>query len=229
MKYLIIFISTGSTLLTLAYAEVKQRVGLNEQLDKLRLPSNIIESSMAKEKLYSVQQRYTPLKKRFELSLGATKQVTNTGFVSQRELTLGGRYYLSSKWSVGAFYSYAFNSLTDSSEDLFRGEGILPKVPFVKQRAEVTARYLLFYGKFRLSMDKVFYFDHFISLGPAFMRLDTGDSAGVVSDTGLVFWFGHKWNTSFGIKNYIFKKENIKAEKYLANQTQVYFNVGLLY
>ena len=219
----------GSTLITLAYAEVKQRVGLNEQLDKLILPSNIVESSMAKEKLYSVQHRYAPLKKRFELSLGGTKQVTNTGFVSQRELTLGGRYYLSAKWSVGASYSYAFNSLTDSSDDLFREEGILPKVPFVKQRAEMTARYLLFYGKFRLSMDKVLYFDHFISLGPAFMRLDTGDSAGVVGDTGLVFWFGHKWNTSFGIKNYIFEKENIKTEKYLANQTQVYFNIGLLY
>ena len=229
MKYLIILISMGSTLITLAYAEVKQGADLNEQLDRLVLPSNIIENSVAKEKLYSVQHRYAPVKNRFELSLGGSKQVTNTGFVAQRELTLGGRYYLSPKWSVGAAYSYAFNSLTDSSEDLFREEGILPKVPFVKQRAEVTARYLLFYGKFRLSMDKVLYFDHFISLGPAFMRLDTGDSAGVVGDTGLVFWFGHRWNTLFGIKNYVFEKKNINAEKYLVNQTQVYFNIGLLY
>ena len=229
MKYLIIFTAMGSTLITLAYAEVKQGAGLNEQLDRLMLPSNIIENSVAKEKLYSVQRRYAPLKKRLELSLGGSTQVTNTGFVSQRELTLGGRYYLSPKWSVGATYSYAFNSLTDSSEDLFREEGILPQVPFVKQRAEVTARYLIFYGKFRLNMDKVLYFDHFISLGPAFMRLDTGDSAGVVGDTGLVFWFGHKWNTSFGIKHYVFEKKNIKAEKYLANQAQVYFNIGLLY
>ena len=228
-NFIILLIAIGLMLMTLAHASTAQEEGLGKQLDRLTLPSNMAGGEMVKEKLYSVQSRHNPLAKRFELSLGGTQQVSDTGFISQKELTLGGRYYITSKWSVGMAYSYAFNSLTDSSDHLFKEEGIMPKVPFVKQRAELTARYLSFYGKFRLSMDRVLYFDHFISLGPAFIKLDTGDSIGGIADTGLAFWFGRKWNTVLGIKNYVFEKRQHEDKNYLANQTQVYLNIGLLF
>ena len=227
--FIVLLIAIGLMLITLAHASTTKGEKLGKQLDRLTLPSNMAGGNMVKEKLYSVQSRHNPLAKRFELSLGGAQQVSDTGFVSQRELTLGSRYYITSKWSVGAAYSYAFNSLTDSSERLYKKEGIMPKVPFVKQRAELTARYLPFYGKFRLSMDKVLYFDHFVSLGPAFIKLDTGDSVGAIADTGLVFWFGREWNTVLGIKNYVFEKRQSEGEKYLANQTQVYLSIGFLF
>ncbi|MCY4643991.1 MAG: hypothetical protein OXB88_05180, partial [Bacteriovoracales bacterium] len=229
LQHIAISIIMGMLSLPLVYAKIQQNQNLSKKLNELELPSRFIEKTIAKEKLYSIQSRYTPLSDRFKLSFGGSQQIGDTGFISQREITLGGRYYFNDKWSLGSSYSYAFNSLTDSSRNLFREEGILPKVSFVKQRAEVTARRLLFYGKFRLNMDKVFYFDHFISLGPALMRLNTGDRIGMTADTGLTFWSGRNWNTLLGIKSHVFQKTKNGGEKYLVNQMQVYLSLGFLF
>ena len=88
-------------------------------------------------------------------------------------------------------------------------------VTYVKSRFDVTARYLLFYGKFRLNMDTVLYFDHFVSLGPALIGLNTGNSPGLVADTGLAFWFGKNWNALFGVKSYFFQKRHYMVKKSL--------------
>ncbi len=205
-------------------------VPLAEQLKILELPANSAGASVAKEKLYSVQDRYVLLKNRFELSVAGSHQVTDTGFIATQEAALGARYYIDSKWSVGASYSYAFNELTNSTTNFYEQEGVLPKVPFVQSRADLTGRYLLFYGKFRLSMDTVLYFDHFVSLGPSMITLNTGSSIGAVAETGFLFWIGRNWNALFGVKNYVFSKTiNNDGSKQFANQVQIYFSGGFLF
>lgn len=202
---------------------------LADQLRALELPANSAGTSVAKEKLYSVQDRYVPLNNRFELSVAGSHQITDTGFIATREMAIGARYYINSKWSLGASYSYAFNELTDSTLSFYDQEGILPKVSFVQSRADLTARYMLFYGKFRLSMDTVLYFDHFVSLGPSMISLDTGSSFGAVAETGFVFWFGRNWNALFGVKNYAFSKTTNDGSKQFTNQVQIYFSGGFLF
>ena len=214
----------------LAVSPAGAAVKLEEQLDKLQLPENMAGKFVAREKLYSVQSRHVPLKRRIELSFGGLEQFSDTGFISNREVAVGARYYINSKWSVGGAYSYAFNELTDASNDFFTLEGVLPKVSYTKSRFDVTARYLLFYGKFRLSMDKVLYFDHFISLGPSLNSLDTGNHVGIVADTGIMFWLGQNWNVLFGIKNYSFFKNNLETnERELVNQAKIYLSAGFLF
>lgn len=202
---------------------------LQDQLQSLELPTNTAGTSVAKEKLYSVQDRFVSLKNRFEISVAGAQQVTDTGFITTKEVALGARYYIDSKWSVGAQYSYAFNAFSDSTNSLYEQEGILPKISFVKSRADLTARYLLFYGKFRLSMDTVLYFDHFVSLGPAMIQMDAGNSIGAVADTGFVFWIGRKWNALFGVRNYAFSKPSEDGESTFSNQVQIYFSGGFLF
>ena len=209
--------------------ESKEPANLADQLDSLELPNNTVGSFVAKEKLYAVQDRHITLDNRFELSLGGLHRVTDTGHISQREMSIGGRYYLNSKWSFGSDFFYAFNSLSDSSNNLYQQQKILPKVPFVKSRMELTARYLLLYGKFRFNMDKVFYFDHFFSLGPTLVNLDTGRSVGLVADTGLAFWGGRNWNILVGIKNLAFSRIELDGSKKFTNQLQVYLSGGFLF
>ena len=225
MKYLLM-----SMIVPLLILPVGAAVKLEEQLDNLQLPDNVAGNFVANEKLYSVQSRHVPLNRRIELSFGGLEQFSDTGFISNREVALGTRYYINSKWSVGASYSYAFNELTDASNDFFVLEGVLPKVSYTKSRFDVTARYLLFYGKFRLSMDRVLYFDHFISLGPSLNSLDTGNRVGIAAETGIMFWLGQNWNILFGIKNYSFFKSNLEtSERELVNQAKVYLSAGFLF
>ena len=203
---------------------------LKDQLESLQLPKNALGGFVSKEKLYSVQSRHVSLKRRFEISLAGLEQFSDTGFISNREVALGTRYYINSKWSVGGSYSYAFNKLTETTNDFFALEGMLPKVSYTKSRFDITARYLLFYGKFRLSMDKILYFDHFISLGPSLNILDTGNHAGVAADTGIMFWLGQNWNVLFGIKNYSFFKNNLEtSEREFINQAKIYLSAGFLF
>ena len=224
MKYLLII------MISLVAHSVSANVKLKEQLDRLELPENTLGGFVSKEKLYSVQSRHVPLGKRLEFSLVGLEQFSDTGFISNREMALGVRYYINSKWSVGTSYSYAFNKLTDATNDFFNLEGVLPKVSYTKSRVDVTARYLLFYGKFRLSMDKILYFDHFISLGPALNMLDTGNHAGIAADTGIMFWLGQNWNVLFGVKNYSFLKNSLETnESELINHAKIYLSAGFLF
>ena len=209
---------------------VGAKTTLEDRLDNLQLPENTLGGFVSKEKLYSVQSRHVPLRRRIELSLAGLEQFSDTGFISNREVAMGTRYYINSKWSVGASYSYAFNELTEATNDFFALEGMLPKVSYTKSRFDIMARYLLFYGKFRLSMDKTLYFDHYISLGPSLNSLDTGNYVGVAADTGIMFWLGQSWNVLFGVKNYSFMRNNLETqEREFVNQAKIYLSVGFLF
>ena len=215
-------------LLGALFSNAKAKLG--EQLDNLQLPENTLGGFVSKEKLYSVQSRHTSLARRLELSLAGFEQFSDTGFISNREVALGTRYYINSKWSVGASYSHAFNELTDATNDFFNLEGVLPKVSYTKSRFDITARYLLFYGKFRFSMDKILYFDHFVSLGPSLTELESGRYAGIAADTGIVFWLGQNWNVLFGVKNYSFFKNNMETnEREFTNHAKIYLSGGFLF
>ena len=227
MKYFFIILITA---LGLSSVNAYAKTGLNEQLENLKLPESTLANFVSKEKLYSVQNRHVSLKKRLGISLAGMEQFSDTGFISNREVALETRYYINSKWSVGASYSYAFNELTEASNDFYILEGVLPKVSYTKSRTDITMRYLLFYGKFRLGMNKTFYFDHYISLGPSLNSLDTGNHVGIAADTGIMFWIGQNWNVLFGIKNYSFLKDNLETqESEFINQAKIYLSAGFLF
>ena len=120
--WVIIVVSIGLGL-SLAHAEVEP---LESQLDKLKLPTNAVGTLVSREKLYSVQDRYVPLHDRFELSLAGSEQVSDTGFIAKRDVSLGFRYYLDSKWSFGGSYSYVFNRLTESTNNFLNERASCP-------------------------------------------------------------------------------------------------------
>ena len=228
IKYLLVMMV--SLVAALGNVNANTNEGVERELESLQLPESTAGSFVAEEKLYSVQSRHASLNKRFELSLAGLEQFTDTGFIASREVALGVRYYFNSRWSLGGSYSYAFNELTEATDNFFALEGVLPKVAYTKSRVDATARYLLFYGKFRLSMDRVLYFDHYISLGPSLNVLDTGSYAGVAAETGIMFWLGQNWNVLFGVKNYSFFKDRLGGDdQEFVNQAKIYLSAGFLF
>jgi outer membrane beta-barrel protein len=182
---------------------------LDQQLQSLNLPSNQAPAQVSTEKLYSVQSRYVPVDGRSEFSLGGGKNFTADSFINSSQINLAYRYHLNDKWSFTAGGSYVFNSLSDAGQRLLALQQLLPDVDYVKYRLNALASYNVFYGKFRVSMDQVFYFDQYIAAGPGLVAMDTGTSPAAVGDIGFIFWVGRQFNAQIGVKDYYYNQKRV--------------------
>jgi outer membrane beta-barrel protein len=210
---------------TAAWAEeTKHEESLDSQLEALSLPENQSPVPVSQEKLYSVQSRYATLKSRHELSVGFAKNMTPPSYLSSQQIDATYRFHLSDRFSLGVGGSYVFNTLTDAGEHLRDIEGIVPDAAYVKYRANFLATYNLFYGKFRVSMDRVFYFDQYLSLGPGYVVTDLSHSAAAVGDIGLALWLGRTGSIRIGLKDYYFHEvRHLSA----SNVQDIVFHVDL--
>ena len=209
MKKIIVILSAWTLLASGA------ETSLESQLEGLSLPENQAPVGVSSEQMYSVQTRYTPLKNRIELSLGAGYNFNPGGFVSSRQFDAMARFYLSDRWFTGLGASYVSSSLNSAGESLIENEKLPPDLAYVKERYEFVGGVNVFYGKFRLSWDNVFYFDQYLSLGPALMNLDTGPAYGMVGDLGLALWLDRSFSLRLGVKDYFFNEKRRLGEGFV--------------
>jgi outer membrane beta-barrel protein len=204
-----------------------EEANLEDQLNALNVPANEAPASVTDEKLYSVQSRYAPLYLKSELSIGAARNFTADSFVDSNQLNAGYRFHISDRWSVGVSGSYVFNSYSPAGDRLLSMQGLLPDAAYVKYRGDLTVGFNLFYGKFRLTMDRVFYFDQYWTLGPALIEMDTGRAYGATADAGLVLWLGRRGNIRIGIKDYLYRQQRVTSSS-VANDLTGHIDLGLL-
>lgn len=184
---------------------------LNTQLDELKIPGNVAPAGVTTEKLYSVQNRFNQLAKKFEFSLGAAKNFTGNGLLQMSQINGGVAYHFDDRWSVALSGSYGFNDFTASANHLIMAENIMPDAAVVNWRADILASYNLFYGKIRASMDQVFYFDQYVAVGPGLVNTQYGTVPAAVADVGVAFWFGKNWSAKFGAKNDLFREKKMTS------------------
>jgi outer membrane beta-barrel protein len=199
---------------------------LEDELQQLAVPTNEMPPAANSEMLYSVQTRLSPLAHRHEITIGGAKNFTSDSFLSSYQIDLGYRFYLSDRWYLGASGSYVFNSFTDAANRLIKAEKLVPDVAYPKFRGDLLVGFNLFYGKFRLSMDKVFYFDQYIALGPGVVSLNTGMQWAAVADIGLVLWMGQA-SIRFGLKDYFFK-ENRAMSSGMVHNLLAHLDLGIV-
>ena len=185
-------------------------ISLEDQLERLSAPANQAPSAVNSEQLYAVQSRYSPLEERHEISIGGGHNFTPDSFTVSQQIDLSYRYYLSNRWFLGATGSYVFNDFSQAGQDALNKEGLIPDAAYAKTRIDALVGYNLFYGKFRLSMDEVFYFDQYVALGPGLVSFDTGNEIAVVGDIGFVAWIGKNFSLRFGLKDYFVNHVRVK-------------------
>jgi outer membrane beta-barrel protein len=200
---------------------------LSEELQSLSLPANEAPVQLSQEKLYAVQTRFVPLRHRSELSIGGGEDFTGDSFLSTRDLNLGYRFHLSDRWSLAAAGSAVFNTLTGSGQRLLDSDGRLPDSAYAKWRADLTATYNVFYGKFRVSMDQVFYFDQYASLGAGAVGEPSGTQPAAVADLGFAFWIGRSGVVRLGLKDYYYKETRTLSAS-MGNNLYGHLEVGYL-
>jgi outer membrane beta-barrel protein len=180
---------------------------LEDQLQSLNLPANQAPAGVSTEKLYSVQSRYSPLSRRLELTVGAGQDFTNNAFLSSQQVGGGLRYHFNDRWSLGVNASAVFNSLTLTAQQMIAQDGIVPDAAYARNRWDANLAFNTLYGKFRLSMDQVFYLDQYIALGAGQVTLDRGTTAMGVLDLGFAFWMGRSGVVRVGVKNHLYQEQ----------------------
>lgn len=199
---------------------------LEEQLKALDV-KNQAPASVSKEKLYAVQTRNLPLANKSEVSFGGGYNLTPDNFVNSQQLEFGYRYHFNNRWSLGTQYATVANKISPAGEQL-RSKGVIPDVPYAKNRTDLTLGYNLFYGKFRLSVDRAFNFDQYVALGPGIMQTNSGSTVAVVGDVGLALWLGRWGSTRIGLKDYYYQ-ENYRSGSVANHNLHAHLDVGYLF
>lgn len=185
---------------------------LDMELQKLATDTYQAPAGLSPENLYAVQYRHNPLRHRHEFFLGGAKNFTPDGYTVSNQFDAAYRFYLNDKWFLGLSGSYVVNELSSSGERLLTQEGILPDATFTKFRGDLALGYNLFYGKFRISTDQVFYFDNYVSIGPGLVRYELNSQPAIVGDIGIVGWFGKHFSVRVGLKDYFVKEVRRKTQ-----------------
>ena len=200
---------------------------LEDQVKALDL-TNQAPKLVTREKLYSVQDRYLELKHKSEVTVGVAQNFTPDSFVQTQQLELAYRYHLSNRWALGLAYASVSNQLSDAGNRLLNVDGALPDIAYAQSRTDLTAEYNLFYGKFRLSMNQVLYFDNYVALGAGSMNLNTGSETAAVGDIGMAFWIG-KWGSArIGVKDYYYDEPHISGTQ-ASHNVHGHVDVGYLF
>jgi outer membrane beta-barrel protein len=190
----------------LAQAETtKDKQSLEDQLKELNT-DNTAPAGANREKLYAVQSRYLPLQYKSEVSMGGAYNLTGDGFLHTEQFELGYRFHFSDRWSTALTQAWVGNQFSSGVDSLRSSEGAAPMVPYAVARTDLVVTYNVFYGKFRLSSDSVFYFDQYISIGPGIVRQNTGTVGAAVGDIGFAFWLGTWGSARLGLKEYYYNE-----------------------
>lgn len=201
---------------------------LDNELQSLSMPANQLPSGASEEKLYSVQSRYSPLSSRHEVSVGGAMNFTPGNLLTSQQLDLTYRFHISDRWNVGLSGSMVFNSFSATGDRLLSQEAILPDVAYAKYKADLLIGYNIFYGKFRLSMEEVLYFDLYAAIGPGFVFLDSGRQTAAVGDLGFVFWMGKKLSARIGLKD-DFYNEVRRQSSGMSHNLLGHLDIGILF
>lgn len=166
----------------------------------------------ANEKLYSVQTRYSPLRFTSEINVGGGRNMSGDSFLVTQELTAAYRFHFTDRWSLALGGSYVFNELNGTGQRLFTEERRLPDLTYAKSRADLAVGFNTFYGKFRLSMDNVFYFDQYIQLGGGIVNMPNAAVKALTADAGFAFWIGKRGTFRVGLKDWYYQEKRMMSQ-----------------
>lgn len=168
------------------------------------------------------------------MSLGGGNNFSTNSFLNSQSIDGNFRFYLSERWYLGLGGSFVFNNFTSGGEWIVNEVQRIPDVAVTKFRTDLQLGYNLFYGKFRLTMDKVFYFDQYVALGPGLVIFDRNfnpaavNKPAIVADVGFAFWFGRNLSFRLGVKDYIFNEQRITSSGWV-NNLSGYLQAGYVF
>lgn len=200
---------------------------LESELEALAVPVDKALVSTTKDKLYSIQERLSPLTNRHEFGLIGGRNLNQDGSIVSTQLGGLYRYHINGKWALGLNHSRMNNELSATGKKLVSEQNVVPDRDFIVSQTDLVGEYNLFYGKMRLDLDQVVYFDQFWNVGVGQVELGNSNATALVIDAGFAFWMGKMMSARIGLKNDFFKEQNLNGETNVHNMVG-YLSLGIL-
>lgn len=195
---------------------------LENELNDLAIPADQGATNVSQDTLYAIQARHAPLKNRHEIAFSGGKNLNQDGHVESNQWGGLYRYHITDKWAVGLNHFRMTNELSTSGKALLAQNGVVPDRDFVEAQTDLMAEYNLFYGKIRMGMDQVVYFDQYWGLGAGNVQMGNGSASAAVLDVGVAFWLNRWGSARLGLKN------DFYSEKTNSGSSSTYNMVGYL-
>ncbi|MEE2670243.1 MAG: outer membrane beta-barrel domain-containing protein [Bdellovibrionota bacterium] len=215
-------------LLVLGSSQSFAEQDLSQKLESLNIPSDKVTPLLSEEDLYAVNERYSSLNKRFELTLFGAHDFAADPHLDTKQSGLTARFHYNSRWSAGLRYTEYFNQLTPSGKALFEEKQLLPDSDFALKSSEGFINFNTVYGKVRLTKDTIVYFDQYIALGYGNISLSRGEVQMYTAHLGLSFWVGKNMSARFGVKNEFYAQKKVNGDDNVHN-AMGYLEIGYLF
>jgi len=200
---------------------------LESELEALAVPVDQALVSTTKDKLYSIQERFSPLTNRHEFGLVGGRNLNQDGSIDSTQLGGLYRYHINGKWALGLNHFRMNNELSAAGKRLVNEQNVVPDRDYIISQTDLVAEYNLFYGKMRLDLDQVVYFDQFWNLGAGQVELGNGSATALVVDAGFAFWMGKMMSARIGLKNDFYTEQNMNGNTNVHNMVG-YLSLGIL-
>lgn len=221
-KIVTVFLLMSSTM------SFAQSQDLEKKLDALNIPDDKVSAVLSEDQLYVVNDRYSSLRNRHEVTLMGANNFTADSHLSTKQTGFSYRYHLNADWSFGARYTRYSNKLTTAGKNLFESQKILPDSDYAMNGKELFVNYNTIYGKLRWTEDTVVYFDQYVSLGGGKVKLSSGEKNLMFADLGFSFWIGKHMSARFGVKNEFYTQNQRSGERNVHNANG-YLEFGYLF
>lgn len=219
---------TAFVLLTSSVVIHAQSQDLEKKIDALNIPDDKVSAVLSDDQLYIVNERYSSLKNRHEVTIMGANNFTADSHLSTKQAGLSYRYHLNADWSFGARYTRYTNKLTTAGKNLFDSQKILPDSDYALNGKELFVNYNTIYGKLRWTEDTIVYFDQYVSLGGGKVKLSSAETNLMFADLGFSFWIGKHMSARFGVKNEFYKQTQKFGDRNIHNANG-YLEFGYLF
>ncbi len=224
---LVAFLFSSGAAWSQTEVKAKANTSLQEELKELN-SDNKAPAAVSREKLYAVQTRYLPLQYKGELTVSGGYNLTGDSFLSTTQFEAGYHFHFGDRWSVALHQAWVNNQFKEEAYNLRTVDHAIPDVPYSVRRSDLLVEYNLFYGKFRLGSDTVYYFDQFLALGPGLISQNNVTTGAAVADVGFAFWLG-KWTSArLGLKDYYYN-EFYRSGKKATSNLHAHLDLGVLF
>lgn len=216
------------TLMTLSSLNAFTATDLENKLDALRIPSDQVTPVISQDKLYIVNQRYSSLINRHELSVNGANNFTAASHLDNKQLGMLYRYHINTRWAVGVRYNNYYNELNEAGKKLYDDKSIVAESDYAIKSTSGFLSFNTMYGKMRFTQKQVVYFDQYISVGYGDIELSDGLKKFKNLDIGFAFWMGKNLSARIGVNNEYYTQVQQDRNKAIHN-AMGYVEFGYLF
>ncbi len=147
-----------------------------------------------------VQDRVVSRRRRVEIAPEFSTVMGGDSYNKTSEMGLNAQYHFTPRWSIGAKYSFASNSISPEGEYLLQdtsatGKAQIPDIDYPKSQMLALINWYPIYGKMNLLDKGVAHFDIYLLGGAGNVELRSGSKSTYTAGGGVGIWWSQHLTT----------------------------------